>query len=440
MKKVAAALLLGCAVAAVAAAETPQGLPRSSPEAQGIPSSAILAFVEAANEKAVGLHSLMLVRHGHVVAEGWWRPYERDDPHMLFSLSKSFASTGIGLAVAEGKLSLDDTVVSFFPEDVPAEPSENLKAMRVRDLLAMSTGTTRTISRTFSFDGSPVPLVRAFLTLPVAHKPGTHFLYNTPASYMLSAIVQKATGQTLVEYLGPRLFEPLGIQNPKWDASPQGISLGGYGLNATTEDIARFGQLYLQRGAWQGRQLLPAEWVAAATSRQTSNGSNPKSDWDQGYGYQFWRCRHGFYRGDGAFGQEAVRRFEEPDRIPVVPAIAHRFLVPMTGTRFRDYYADPETMLRTQILAQKWLMENVRTDAYSITGPWVGAWTDFQNTFEAGSLGCEIAFPDDDIPWVGSGWVSTDADLGRLEAMDVVRVRPERAPGPLPQRDAGGRG
>ncbi len=315
MKKVAAALLLGCAVAAVAAAETPQGLPRSSPEAQGIPSSAILAFVEAANEKAVGLHSLMLVRHGHVVAEGWWRPYERDDPHMLFSLSKSFASTGIGLAVAEGKLSLDDTVVSFFPEDVPAEPSENLKAMRVRDLLAMSTGHHADDLAKFSFDSSPVPLVRAFLTLPVAHKPGTHFLYNTPASYMLSAIVQKATGQTLVEYLGPRLFEPLGIQNPKWDASPQGISLGGYGLNATTEDIARFGQLYLQRGAWRGRQLLPAEWVAAATSRQTSNGSNPKSDWDQGYGYQFWRCRHGFYRGDGAFGQYAI---EMPDQDAVV--------------------------------------------------------------------------------------------------------------------------
>ena len=282
MKKVAAALLLSCIVSLASAADAPRALPRSTPEAQGIPSSAILAFIEAADQKAVGLHSLMLVRHGHVVAEGWWRPYERDDPHMLFSLSKSFASTGIGLAVAEGRLSLDDTVLSLFPEDAPAEPSDNLKAMRVRDLLAMSTGHHADDLSKFSFDKSPVPLVRAFLALPVAHKPGTHFLYNTPASYMLSAIVQKATGRTLVEYLGPRLFEPLGIKNPKWDASPQGISLGGFGLNATTEDIARFGQLYLQRGAWQGRQLLTTDWVAAATSRQTSNGSNPKSDWDQG--------------------------------------------------------------------------------------------------------------------------------------------------------------
>jgi uroporphyrinogen-III decarboxylase len=117
---------------------------------------------------------------------------------------------------------------------------------------------------------------------------------------------------------------------------------------------------------------------------------------------------------------EAARRFEEPDRVPVIPAIAHRFLIPQVGIRFRDYYSDPETMLKTQILAQKWLLENVRTDAYSITGPWVGAWTDFQNSFEAGSLGCEVIFPEDDIPWVGPGWVRTEADLRRLEKVDFV--------------------
>jgi len=116
-----------------------------------------------------------------------------------------------------------------------------------------------------------------------------------------------------------------------------------------------------------------------------------------------------------------AKRFEPVDRIPVIPAIAHRFLVPKVGVSFRDYYSDPETMLRTQILAQKWLMENIRTDAYSITGPWVGAWTDFQNTFEAGSLGCEIVFPDDDIPWVGKPWVKTANDLEKLERMDYIR-------------------
>ncbi len=291
--------------AATAAAE-PVALPRSTPEAQGVPSSAILGFVEAAEKNVDALHSLMVLRHGHVVAEGWWEPYRRDDPHVLFSLSKSFASTGIGLAIAEGRLSLDDTVLSFFPEEAPAEPSENLKAMRVRDLLSMSTGHHADAIEPFPYMDPNVSPVRAFLALPVAHKPGTHFVYNTPASFMLSAIVQKVSGTPLVDYLRPRLFEPLGIRNPKWNATPKGVSLGGFGLSVTTEDIARLGQLYLQKGEWGGTRILTAEWVAAATARQVSNGSNPASDWDQGYGYQFWRCRHGVYRGDGAFGQYCI--------------------------------------------------------------------------------------------------------------------------------------
>ena len=311
------ALLL---LAATAAAE-PTVLPRSTPEAQGVPSAAILGFVEAAEKNIDALHSLMVLRHGRVVAEGWWGPYERDDPHVLFSLSKSFTSTGIGLAIAEGKLSLDDTVLSFFPEDAPAEPSENLKAMRVRDLLAMSTGHHADVIESFPYMDDAVSQTRAFLALPVAHKPGTHFVYNTPASFMLSAIVQKVSGTPLVDYLRPRLFEPLGIRNPTWDASPKGVSLGGFGLSVTTEDIARFGQLYLQKGEWGEKRLLPAEWVAAATSRQASNGSNPASDWDQGYGYQFWRCRHGVYRGDGAFGQYCIVMPEQDAVIAITSGV-----------------------------------------------------------------------------------------------------------------------
>jgi CubicO group peptidase (beta-lactamase class C family) len=298
------AILLAAAVAA--ASEAPSRLPRSTPEEQGIASSAILAFVEDAEKTINALHSVMVLRHGHVVAEGWWEPYRRDDPHVLWSLSKSFTSTGVGFAVAEGKLSLDDTVLSFFPEDAPPDPGDNLKQMRVRDLLRMNTGHHKEEVDAFSFDGTGVPLTRAFLAMPVPHKPGTHFVYNTPATYMLSAIVQKVTGMALVDYLGPRLFEPLGMGRPHWDASAQGTSLGGFGLSATTEDIARFGQLYLQKGAWNGRQLLPAAWVEEATAMQTSNGSTPTGDWDQGYGYQFWRCRHGLYRGDGAFGQFCI--------------------------------------------------------------------------------------------------------------------------------------
>ncbi|MGO9913746.1 MAG: family 16 glycoside hydrolase [Isosphaeraceae bacterium] len=276
-------------------------LPRSTPEAQGVSSAAILAFVEAADKQIDAMNSFMLVRHGHVVAEGWWAPYSALAPHSLYSLSKSFTSTAVGLAIAERKLDLDDEVLKFFPEDAPAKPDSHLKAMRISDLLRMSTGhqvePPRPPDRVWT---------KVFLAQPVPNKPGTHFLYNTSATYMLSAIVQKATGTTVLDYLRPRLFNPLGIENPAWGTSPQGISLGGYGLSVRTEDIARFGQLYLQKGKWNGEQIVPASWIEAATARQTSNGSNPKSDWDQGYGYQFWRCRHGAYRGDGAFGQYCI--------------------------------------------------------------------------------------------------------------------------------------
>ena len=296
-RRCAVSLLLALFIVHSAGAAQP--LPRSAPEQQGVSSAALLEFVTAADTQVDVMNSLMLVRHGHVIAEGWWAPYDAASPNELYSLSKSFTSTAVGLAIHEGKLSLDDEVVKVFADDAPAEPSNHLKAMRLRDLLCMSTGhQTEPPLR-----GQEAPWTKVFLAHPVEHKPGTHFLYNTPATYMQSAMVQKATGMTVLEYLRPRLFEPLGIENPTWGASAQGITLGGYGLNLRTEDIAKFGQLYLQRGAWQGRQLVPAAWVDAATARQVSNGSNPLSDWDQGYGYQFWRSRHGCYRGDGAFGQ-----------------------------------------------------------------------------------------------------------------------------------------
>jgi CubicO group peptidase (beta-lactamase class C family) len=302
MKTIAfTALVLSAGSLVLAAERASTPLPRSTPEAQGVSSSALLAFIEAADKNIDAMHSFMLVRHGHVVAEGWWSPYSAEAPHALYSLSKSFTSTAVGLAVEEGKLSVDDEVLKFFPGDAPDKPSANLKSMRVSDLLRMSTGHQVEPKR-------PADQVwtKVFLAQPVPFKPGTHFLYNTSATYMLSAIVQKATGQTVLDYLRPRLFEPLGIESPTWGTSPQGISQGGYGLSIRTEDIAKFGQLYLQQGKWGGKPLIPATWIASATSRQTSNGSNPKSDWDQGYGYQFWRSRHGAYRGDGAFGQFCI--------------------------------------------------------------------------------------------------------------------------------------
>ena len=277
-------------------------LPRSTPEAQGISSEAISAFVEAADKEINTLHSFMLVRHGKVIAEAWWKPEAADKPHVLWSLSKSFNSTAVGLAVAEGKLSLEDPVLKFFPAEAPAEPSVNLKAMRVRNLLAMSGG--HDTEPKFSIENGPS--VKEFLAHPVTHAPGRWFRYNTPGSYMLSAIVTKATGQTVLDYLKPRLFEPLGIDHPEWRATAAGYNLGGYGLFVRTEDIAKFGLLYLQKGKWNGKQLLPEKWVEAATSKQVDNDKAPSgknADWRQGYGFQFWRCQHNAYRGDGRDGQ-----------------------------------------------------------------------------------------------------------------------------------------
>ena len=301
LNQAAAVVLLCLITSGLAAAQKSASLPRSSPEQQGIASADLLAFIEAADKEIDTMNSFMLVRHGHVVAEGWWAPYDRDTPHVLYSLSKSFTSTAVGLAIADGKLNLDDPVIKFFPDEAPADPSVNLRAMRVRDLLRMNTGNQ--VEALLLLNNSSDTWVTTFLKHPVPFKPGTHFLYNSPATYMLSAIVQKVTGMTVLDYLRPRLFNPLGFKDPVWVTSPQGMTAGAYGLSLRTEEIARFGELYLRKGTWNGKQLIPPAWIQEATSMQTSTGSAPASDWDQGYGYQFWRSRHNSFRGDGAFGQ-----------------------------------------------------------------------------------------------------------------------------------------
>jgi CubicO group peptidase (beta-lactamase class C family) len=254
----------------------------------------------------------MLVRHGQVIAEGWWSPYAADLNHMLYSLSKSFTATAIGFAVTEGRLKVEDPVISFFPNDLPGSISENLTALRVKHLLTMSVGhakdSTPIIEKTDNW-------VKTFLALPIENPPGSTFLYNSGASYMLSAIVQQLTGQKVIDYLGPRLFQPLAIEGMTWETCPRGINTGGWGLSIQTEGLAKFGQLYLQKGAWNDKPILPAAWIEEATtfkiqqpaaSGQDLEDTKKTSEWHQGYGYQFWRTRHDAYRADGAFGQYTI--------------------------------------------------------------------------------------------------------------------------------------
>ena len=277
-------------------------LPRSTPEIQGVSSAGISKFLGAIKQSKQEFHSLMILRHGHVVAEGWWAPYSAEHRQQLYSLSKSFTGTAIGLAVSEGLLTVDDPIIKFFPEYIPAQVSDNLANLKIRHLLSMSVGHAKDAIMILEASAPGVPWEKTFLSLPVVFKPGSQFMYNSGASFMLSAIVKKVTGKTAHEYLRPRLYQPLDITKATWGENWEGINMGASHLRITTEDIAKFGQLYLQKGMWNGKQVISADWVAQASSKQISNGHNDSS-WGYGYGYQFWLNPPGGFRADGAFGQ-----------------------------------------------------------------------------------------------------------------------------------------
>lgn len=282
-------------------------LPRSTPEAQGVSSRGIINFLDKVAQSKIDFHSVMVLRHGSVIAEGWWHPYAPHLKHTLYSLSKSFTSTAVGLAISQGHFTVDSPVLSFFEQDKPSNIDPYLAAMKVRHLLTMSTGHVKDTIQPMRHSADT--WAKTFLRQPVEREPGTFFLYNTGATYILSAIVEKVTGKSLLEYLRPTLFDPLAINGEDWETDPQGINTGGYGLRLKTEDIAKFGQLFLQKGKWNGKRILSEQWIEEATRTQIeSNSSKPnrpkeEDDWAQGYGYQFWRCRPGGYRADGAFGQ-----------------------------------------------------------------------------------------------------------------------------------------
>jgi CubicO group peptidase (beta-lactamase class C family) len=295
---------------------------RSTPESQGVSSKSIIDFLNAIDTGKVEFHSFMFLRHGKVIAEGWWEPYAPGSKHIMYSASKTFTATGIGLAISENRLKLSDKVVSFFPASVPDTLSEYMQEMTVRDLLTMSTGQEAEPRR-----GQNDDWIRSFLSKVPADKPGTIFRYNNTATFMLSSIVQQVTGVTLYDYLQPRLFKPLGLKGIDWDLSPQGINLGMIGLRLHTEDMAKFGQLLLQKGKWNGKQLIPESWIAEATSYKIdSRGGNERipadvNDWFQGYCYQMWRGRHNSVRLDGMAGQFVIL-LPEQDAVVILTANA----------------------------------------------------------------------------------------------------------------------
>lgn len=278
---------------------------RTTPSARDIDARGVLAFVDALESTpGVEPHSLMLLRHGQVVAQGWWQPYAADRVHLLYSLSKSFTAAAVGIAVREGLIDLDATALSYFPELDAEITDERSRRIRVRHLLAMASGhREETLDRARAAD--PTNTVRGLLLTPPDEEPGSVFAYNQPCTYTLAGIVRRVSGGSLVEYLRPRLLDPLGIDDLAWRRDETGAELGFSGCYAPTSAIAALGQLYLQRGVWDGERILDEDWVAAATTTQVENPGEENPDWSQGYGFQFWMARHGF-RGDGAYGQFCV--------------------------------------------------------------------------------------------------------------------------------------
>jgi CubicO group peptidase (beta-lactamase class C family) len=290
-------------------------LPRAkTPESIQQAVDAVLAGDEA--DESVLFESLMILKHGKVLYEGWYGDAAPDKPHAMHSVSKSFTATAVGMAVDEGLLKVTDKLVDFFPDQLPEDVSDNLKAVTVHDLLTMNCG-QETEAR---FRGSSEDWVTCFLAHPFVHEPGTWYCYNSLGTYMLSAIVQKLTGEKVLDYLTPRLFEPLHIEVPQWEESPQGINAGGWGLQLKTEDMAKFGQLFLQKGVWNGKRLVSEAWVDEASRYQVPSvpaGTRPDNAAERGltpenctfmlgYGYQMWRCPDNAYRADGARGQYII--------------------------------------------------------------------------------------------------------------------------------------
>ena len=286
------ALLLLALLPLMLAAQTGD-LPRSTAAAEGISTQAVIDMTQSLlSLPDCEIHHVMVVRHGKVVAEFHPSPFRAEDSHTLYSASKTFASLAVGIAIDENLLRLDDRVMTFFPDKRTNHVSDNMAAMTVRDLLMMAAGTAPDWTmRNYSTDW-----VKDWLAKPVDDKPGSRFQY--------------VTGNTLLEYLQKKLFGPMHITVADWEMSPDGINTGGWGLRVQAETLAKMGLLLLNKGNWNGQQLVGADYVEQACSRLIDGGAKetvPPTDGNQGYGYQVWQSKWpGSFRADGAMGQYTV--------------------------------------------------------------------------------------------------------------------------------------
>ena len=315
------------------------GLLRAAPTTLGLDEPVLERYLDALETH--GCHLVMVLRHGKVALEGWWEPYAPEYDHIAYSLSKSFVSVAMGFAQQEGLLTVDDRLVDFFPERFSNPPCENMRRVTIRDLLTMDMGHRGRTDHDFYHAPDWLDEI---LHLYLENVPGENFFYDNRCTYLCSQILTRLTGQTIYDYLTPRLFVPLGCSDLWWE-SKDGVNPGGWGLNLKTEDIARFGQFLLNRGAWDGKQLLDPAWIDTAGSRLVENAGISVydwPDWEQGYGYYFWQCQpEKVYRGDGAFGQFVIVAPEQ-DMVVAITAGTNRACDLLTDTwiMFADAITD----------------------------------------------------------------------------------------------------
>ena len=294
MKKILITLLF--AMSFMAPFAQTNDLERVSPESEGIHSEDIIKLFDSmTNLPNVDLHSLVIMRHGKVVGEVYPAPFKAEYKHTMYSCSKTFVSAAIGIAIDENRLRLDDRVAPFFANELPKSITKELADITVRDLLTMTSG----ITPDWNMRNIRKDWVKGYLGKSVI-TPGSKFMYDSLCTYLLSAIVQKVSGKTLLDYLKPRLFEPMNIWDVQWEISPDGYNTGGWGLLIQSESLGKFGQLLLNKGEWGGRQLISEEWVNQMMTKQMEAG-------DEDYGYQIWMCDYpGAWRADGAYGQYVI--------------------------------------------------------------------------------------------------------------------------------------
>jgi len=284
-------------------------LPRSAPAAEGVSTQAVINMMDSLMALPdCDIHHVMVLRHGRVIAEVHPAPFRAQDSHTLYSASKTFTSLAVGIAIDENLLRLDDRVLTFFPDKRPDTISDNLAAMTVRDLLMMAAGIKPDWTMRELEDKD---WIKVWLAKACDEAPGTHFQYDSMCTFMLSAIVQRVTGRTLLDYLNQKLFGPMHITVADWESSPDGINTGGWGLRVQAETMAKLGLLLLNKGRWEGQQLVSADYIEDACSPHVfykgRKETDAPTDGNQGYGYQIWRCKWpGAIRADGAFGQYTV--------------------------------------------------------------------------------------------------------------------------------------